>query len=117
MSLRGARTNRREAPPLYRKAWQETSDPLVAEARAQTLALQKLQIWLRLAYSVLALAALLAYWGYAKDGGLVPCVLGAIVGALSLACVYVLRTGIAHGRQNVQAMLVSLEARTGTTSS
>ena len=98
-------------PSLYRRAWSETDDPLVAEARAQTLAIQRLQTWLRLAYSVLALAALLVYWGFAEGGGPVPGVLGGLVGALALVCVIVLRTGIAHGRTNVQAMLEELERR------
>ena len=98
-------------PSLYRRAWRETNDPLVAEARAQTLALQRLQLWLRLAYSVLALGVLLGYWGFAKDGGLVPGVIGCVIGALALACVFVLRTGISHGRRNVNAMLDELEHR------
>ena len=104
-------------PSLYRHAWTQTDNPLVAEARAQTLALQRLQLWLRLAYSVLALAALLGYWGFAEGGGLVAGVAGAIVGVAALCCVLVLRTGIAHGRTNVQAMLATLEQRQKNVSS
>ena len=96
-------------PSLYRRAWSQTDNPLVAEARAQTLAIQRLQLWLRLAYSVLALAALLGYWGFAEGGGMVAGVGGAVLGVLALACVLVLRTGIANGRRNVNAMLEALE--------
>jgi len=96
---------------LYRREWRETDDPLVAEARAQTLALQRLQIWLRLAYSVLAAAALLGYWGFAAGGGTVPGVIGIVLGVLAFGCVMVLRTGISHGRSNVNAMLDALEQR------
>ena len=94
---------------LYRHAWQETDNPLVAEARAPTLALQRLQTWLRLAYSALALGVLLGYWGFAQDGGRVAGVAGVVVGVLALVCVLVLRRGIDHGRRNVSAMLDALE--------
>ena len=97
-------------PSLYRRAWSQTDNPLVIEARAQTLAIQRLQLWLRLAYSVLALAALLGYWGFAEGGGLVAGVIGAVLGALALVCVLVLRTGITNGRRNVNAMLETLES-------
>jgi hypothetical protein len=96
-------------PSLYRRAWKQTDDPLVAEARAQTLAIQRLQIWLRLAYSGLALGVLLGYWGFSEGAGMVPGVAGVILGVLSLACALVLRTGISHGRANVEAMLAVLE--------
>lgn len=103
--------------PLYRRAWHDTDDPLVAEARAQTLAIQRLQVWLRLAYAVLALAVLLAYWGFAEGGGLVAGVSGIVVGIPALACVMVLRTGISHGRANVNAMLTALEQQAASESS
>lgn len=102
-------------PSLYRRAWQETTDPLVVEARAQTLALQKLQLWLRLAYSVLALSVLLAAWGVSEGGGTAATIAGAVLSLLALACVLVLRTGIDHGRKNVNAMLATLEQRMGKT--
>lgn len=98
-------------PSLYRRAWHETDNPLVAEARAQTLALQRLQVWLRLAYSILAVAVLLGYWGLVEGGSRVWGVVGVIVGALSLVCVLVLRTGISHGRRNVEAMLEALSGQ------
>ena len=100
-----------EEPVLYRRAWTETDDPLVAEARAQTLAIQRLETWLRLAYSALALAALLGYWGFAEGGGPVAGAAGVAVGAVALVCVVVLRVGITHGRANVGAMLAELERR------
>lgn len=116
MGLREFFRGAAEKPSLYRREWRETDDPLVAEARAQTLAIQRLQLWLRLAYSALALGALLGYWGFAEHGGTVAGVCGVIVGVLALVCVLVLRTGIAHGRSNVNAMLQVLEQRTKSTS-
>jgi len=109
MGLREMLRGKAGEPSLYRRAWSQTDNPLVAEARAQTLAIQRLQLWLRLAYSVLALAALLGYWGFAEGGGMVAGVGGAVLGVLALACVLVLRTGIANGRRNVNAMLDALE--------
>lgn len=97
-------------PKLYRREWKQTDNPLINEARAQTLAIQRLQIWLRLGYSVLALAFLLAYWGFAEGGGVWAGVIGVIVGLLSFAVVMVLRTGIDHGRRNVNAMLESVQS-------
>lgn len=117
MGLRDMLRRGGDGPSLYRRAWTETDDPLVAEARAQTLAIQRLETWLHLAYSALALAALLGYWGFAEGGGLVPGVVGVVIGVLALACVLVLRTGIANGRANVNAMLSELERRKETTSS
>lgn len=111
MAFHGRSQRDNGGPSLYRRAWHQTNDPLVAEARAQTLAIQRLQIWLRLAYSVLALAVLAGYWGFVEDGGTVAGILGALVGTVALVIVMVLRTGIAHGRENVQAMLSELEHR------
>lgn len=90
MGLRETLRGKAGEPSLYRRAWRQTDDPLVAEARAQTLAIQRLQLWLRLAYSVLALAVLLGYWGFVEGGGLVAGVCGSVLGALSLVCVFVL---------------------------
>ena len=110
MGLREAFRGKDGEPSLYRRAWSQTDNPIVIEARAQTLAIQRLQLWLRLAYSVLALAALLGYWGFAEGGGLVAGVIGVVLGALALVCVLVLRTGITNGRRNVNAMLETLES-------
>ena len=108
--MKKAGNNGQKERKLYRREWAETNNPLVNEARAQTLALQRLQVWLRLAYATLALAALLGYWGFAENGGLVPGIVGIVLGVISLGVVIVLRVGISHGRKNVNAMLKELEA-------
>lgn len=95
---------------IHRRKWAETDNPLVIEARAQTLALQRLQVWLRLGYAVLAAGVLLAIWGFVEGGGIVAGVVGAVLSALTLAFVIVLRVGISHGRQNVNAMLEDIGA-------
>lgn len=109
MGLREALHAKGGEPTLYRREWQQTDNPLVNEARAQTLAIQRLQLWLRLAYSVLALAVLLGYWGFAENGELVAGIAGIVIGVLALVCVVVLRVGIGNGRKNVNAMLEALK--------
>ena len=98
-------------PAIYRRAWEASDDPLVNEAREQTLALQRLQLWLRLGYSALAIGVLLAYWGFTEGSNVVLGVIGVVLGVLAFVCVVVLRTGISHGRANVNAMLDELEQR------
>ena len=99
---------------IHRRKWVETDNPLVKEARAQTLALQRLQTWLRLGYAVLAAAVLLAIWGFTEGGGIVAGVVGIVLGLLTLAFVIILRVGIAHGRQNVNAMHEDISAHSAT---
>lgn len=113
MGLRDLFRRGGEGPTLYRRAWTETDDPLVAEARSQTLAIQRLEVWLRLAYSALAAAVLLAYWGIGEGGGVACGVAGVLLALVSFAAVIVLRTGIARARRNVNAMLAELEHRSG----
>jgi uncharacterized membrane protein len=95
---------------IHRREWAQTDNPLVNEARAQTLAIQRLQVWLRLGYAVLAAAVLLAYWGFGEGGGVVAGVIGVVLGVLTLAVVIILRVGITHGRQNVNAMLEDIQS-------
>jgi hypothetical protein len=102
---------------LYRRKWTETSNPLVAEARAQTLAIQRLQIWLRLGYAVLAIAVLMGYYGFSNEGFLPLGIVGVVLGILSFVVVAVLRVGIGNGRKNVNAMLEELQASVPQTGS
>ena len=95
---------------LYRREWTETDNPLVNEARAQTLAIQRIQVWLRLAYALLAMAVLLSYWGFAEAKNTVIGVIGVVLALLVFAVVVVLRVGIDHGRKNVNAMIEHMEA-------
>ena len=116
MALRDLLRTREGGPTLYRRQWAETSDPLVAEARAQTLAIQQLQLWLRLVYSALALAVLLAYWGLSDRQNLALGIAGAVLCVPALVAVVELRTGIRNGRSNVEAMLKVLEQEHDPTS-
>ena len=108
MALRDMLRPNGEKLTLHRQAWSETSNPLVKEARAQTLAIQQLQIWLRLAYSALAIAVLMGYWGFTDGKSLPLGIVGVVIGVVSLVVIIVLRTGINNGRRNVEAMLEAL---------
>jgi len=109
MAKKGTRSAAKN-PKLYRRKWTETSNPLVNEARAQTLAIQRIQVWLRLAYALLALAVLLSYWGFAEAKNTVVGVIGVVLALLVFAVVVVLRVGIDHGRKNVNAMIEHMKA-------
>lgn len=115
MALRDLQRMRDRVPTLHRQPWSETSNPLVVEARSQTLAIQQLQLWLRLAYSALALSVLLGYWGLSDNRHVVLGVIGVVLSVIALAVVVVLRTGIRNGRANVEAMLKVLENSRDTT--
>ncbi len=95
---------------LYRRKWAPTDNPVVIEARQQTLALQRLQVWLRLAYAFISIGVLLAYWGFAQGGGLVASISGVLIAVVSFVIAMVFRVGIDHGRKNVNAMLEELES-------
>lgn len=78
---------------------------LVREAKLQTDAIQRLGVWLRLGYSLLAVGAIVAYWGFSSDGDALACVLGVamlVVGALASA---LMRVGIVNARRNVRNIL------------
>ncbi len=103
-------TREQKERKLYRRKWAPSDNPLVDEARQQTLALQRLQVWLRLAYAGISIGVLVAYWGFSESGGVVFGVIGVIMAIISFAIAMVLRTGIDHGRKNVNAMLEELQS-------
>ena len=46
-----------------------TRADLVREAKLQTDAIQRLNVWLRIGYSLLALGFIVGYWGFYGGGG------------------------------------------------
>ena len=62
-----------------------TRDDLIREARLQTDAIQRLNVWLRIGYSLVAAGFIVGYWGFYGGGGTGFGVLGVallVVGAL-----------------------------------
>ena len=46
-----------------------TREDLVREAKLQTDAIQRLNVWLRLGYSLVAAGFIVGYWGFCGGGG------------------------------------------------
>ena len=86
-----------------------TREDLVREAKLQTDAIQRLNVWLRIGYSLVALGFILGYWGFYGGGGtgfgalgVVLLVLGAIVSA-------VLKVGTTNAKKNVRNILAAVD--------
>ena len=86
-----------------------TREDLVREAKLQTDAIQRLNVWLRIGYSLVALGFILGYWGFYGGGGtgfgalgVVLLVLGAIVSA-------VLKVGTTNAKKNVRNILAAAD--------
>ena len=82
-----------------------TRDDLIREAKLQTDAIQRLNVWLRIGYSLLAIGFIVGYWGFYGGGGTGFGVLGVVllvVGALVSA---VLKVGTTNAKKNVRNIL------------
>ena len=56
-----------------------TRDDLIREAKLQTDAIQRLNVWLRIGYSLLAVGFILGYWGFYGGGGAAFGALGVVL--------------------------------------
>lgn len=92
-----------------------TREDLVREAKLQTDAIQRLNVWLRIGYSLLAVGFLVGYWGFYGGGGTGFGVLGVIVLVVGAIASVVLKVGTTNAKKNVRAILdaagVDLDAR------
>lgn len=92
-----------------------TREDLVREAKLQTDAIQRLNVWLRIGYSLLAVGFLVGYWGFYGGGGACFGVLGVIVLVVGAVMSVVLKVGTTNAKKNVRAILdaagVDLDAR------
>lgn len=92
-----------------------TRADLVREAKLQTDAIQRLNVWLRIGYSLLALGFIVGYWGFYGGGGAGFGALGVALLAVGAAISVVLKVGTANAKRNVRAILdaagVDLDAR------
>lgn len=82
-----------------------TREDLVREARLQTDAIQRLNVWLRLGYSLVAAGFIVGYWGFYGGGGAGFGVLGVVVLALGAVLAVVLKVGTTNAKRNVRAIL------------
>ena len=92
-----------------------TREDLVREAKLQTDAIQRLNVWLRLGYSLVAAGFIVGYWGFYGGGGTGFGVLGVVVLVLGAVLAVVLKVGTTNAKRNVRAILdaagVDLDAR------
>lgn len=93
-------------------------DDFVREAKLQTDAIQRLNVWLRIGYSLLAAGFIVGYWGFYGGGGTGFGVLGVVVLVLGVAVSVVLKVGTTNAKKNVRAILdaagVDLDAKKGS---
>jgi hypothetical protein len=82
-----------------------TRDDLLREARLQTDAIQRLNVWLRLGYSMAAMGFLLGYWGLYGTGGVAVGVVGVILLVIGTLVSVVLKVGTTHAKGNVERMV------------
>ena len=84
-----------------------TREDLVREAKLQTDAIQRLNVWLRVGYSLVAAGFLLGYWGFYGGGGTVPGVLGVVLLVLGALVSVVLKVGTTNAKKNVRNILAA----------
>lgn len=84
-------------------------DQLVMEAHMQTQALQTLRVWLRIAYSAIALGFLLSWWIYMMGGPQQFGWVGIVLLVVGVLCAVPLHIGIKNGQKNVEKMLEVLK--------
>ena len=72
-------------------------DDLIREAKMQTDAIQRLNVWLRLGYSLVAIGFLMGMWGMQGGPGW-----GVPVG---IVCLVVGKVGTTNAKKNVERML------------
>ncbi len=88
-------------------------DALLREAELQTQAIMRLETWKRLAYSGLAVGAILVGWGFYGAGDRRAGVAGIALLVLSVPASVVLHLGIRNAKRNVDRMIEAYESEHG----
>ena len=84
-----------------------TREDLVREAKLQTDAIQRLNVWLRLGYSLVAAGFLVGYWGFYGGGGTGFGVLGVVLLVIGALVSAVLKVGTTNAKRNVRSILAA----------
>ena len=84
-----------------------TRDDLVKEAKLQTDAIQRLNVWLRIGYSLLALGFILGYWGFYGGGGTGFGIAGVVLLLVGALVSVVLKVGTTNAKRNVRSILAA----------
>lgn len=79
---------------------------IIKEAKLQTDAIQRLNVWLRLGYSLIAVGFILGLW--ASQAGSTPGIIAAVIFIVVGAPVaLILKVGTTRARKNVEALLTA----------
>lgn len=84
-----------------------TRDDLVKEAKLQTDAIQRLNVWLRIGYSLVALGFILGYWGFYGGGGTGFGIAGVVLLLVGALVSVVLKVGTTNAKRNVRNILAA----------
>lgn len=82
-----------------------TREDLVREAKLQTDAIQRLNVWLRLGYSLIAAGFIVGYWGFYGGGGTGFGVLGVVMLPVGIVASAILKVGTTNAKKNVKNIL------------
>lgn len=93
----------------------EPKDPMLVEAEMQTKAIMRLDVYKRIAYSLVAIGAILIGVGFFGQLGTTAGVVGIILLGLGVPSSAVLYIGTKHGRQNVENIIYDYDLKHGTT--
>ena len=91
--------------PLDTSNW--TRDDLIREAKLQTDAIQRLNVWLRIGYSLLAIGFILGYWGFYGGGGTGFGIAGVVLLVVGALVSVVLKVGTTNAKKNVRAIMAA----------
>lgn len=84
-----------------------TREDLIREAKLQTDAIQRLNVWLRIGYSLLAIGFIVGYWGFYGGGGTGFGILGAVVLVVGTIVSLILKVGTTNAKRNVKSILAA----------
>lgn len=88
-----------------------TKEDLLREARLQTEAIQRLDAWMRLGYSAIAIGFLAGWWGFYGQGATWAGVLGMLVLLIGAAVSFILKVGTSRARKNVENILAAAKGQ------
>lgn len=88
--------------PVDTSTW--SSQDIIREAKMQTDAIARLDVWKRLAYSLVAIGFVLGMWG-ANVANTIGIAAGVLCLVAGIPASVVLTVGISRGRNNVKHML------------
>lgn len=85
------------------------NSPLVEEAALQTRAITRLELYKRISFSALVIAALLIWTGFYGESDFTRGIVGIVIALVFAPLALILHVGIIHAKKNVQALLSSLQ--------